>query len=215
MTARKYILAADIQTTAPLHITAIEGGAYNPTQQRITRFESKAPGMIGCALTRTLRIQSAAYAAESGAWVIPEVAVIPASTVAGKLRRAACDLIFESIVKRGLHVTADAYNTMTTGMARAELKAGSATADVVRTARLDPFLGLFGGTSFALAAGSVISEGWPLLEVTKPMLMTEPIGDGQAMKNIGEMTEAVAIIKRTTWLICAGSIWKVLLVLSV
>ena len=191
--SKKYIIAVDIDTTAPLHITAIESGKYDPDSRRINRYDST--NGIGCSLTRTAKIASAAFVHE-GNTVVPEVPVIPAATVGGKLRRAAADLLFESLIKRGLTLTPDAYNTMTSGMASTELKADEATPDSTRAARLDPFLGLFGGTSFALSAGSVISEGWPLLESTRSLLMTEPIGTVRSFNRLSDMTDAVAIIRK-------------------
>lgn len=181
MNARIYTIAADIQTTAPMHITAIEKGSYDPKSRTIYRYDG--PG-IGCGLTRTTSVQGAA------------IPVIPASTVAGKLRHAAADLIFSSLVQRGLVLSPNAYNTMTSGSANTDLNADAATPESARAARRDPFLSLFGGTSFAMSAGSVISEGWPLLEKTKGQLMSPPIMDVATYEKLSEMTEAVAIVRK-------------------
>lgn len=192
MPAKKFVIAVDVVTTAPLHITAIEKGSYDPETKRLYRYDAKA---IGCSLTRTQKIASAAFV-RGDDLITPEVPVIPASTVAGKLRRSAADLIFASIVARDMTISVDAYNTMTTGMPSTELKADSAGPETVRAARRDPFLSLFGGTSFALSAGSVISAGLPLLEMTAPMLMTEPLVPLQPFSDLRDMTEAVAIVRK-------------------
>lgn len=196
--ARKYIIAADINTTAPLHITAIEKGGYNVSTQRILRYEAKGlAGVIGCSLTRTQAIASAMRQTDDGtATFSPLVPVIPASTIAGKLRRAACDLIFESMVARNLRLSPDAYNTMTSGTASTDINTKDATPETMRAARLDPFLGLFGGTSYMVSAGSVIAEGWPLLGMTKDLLMTDPILDVLPFEKLSDMTDAVAIIRK-------------------
>lgn len=193
MTAKKYIIAADIELMAPMHITAIESGTYDPKTRRLYRYDGLG---IGCSLTRTVAIASAARVLDAGGVTVPVVPVIPASTVAGKLRRNAADLLFTSLVKRGLRISPDAYNTMTSGMATTELKVDQATPETMRAARRDPFLSLFGGTSFAMSAGSVIAEGWPLLEVTKNLLMTEPIAALLPFTDIKEMTDAVAIVRK-------------------
>lgn len=189
---RKYRIAADIFTTSPLHITAIEKGSYDPSTNRLTRYDGKG---VGCSLTRTMKIASAAVI-KGDAVYVPEVPVIPASTIGGKVRRAAADLIFDSLVKRDLVITVDAYNTMTSGMATTELKADQATPETIKAARLDPFLGLFGGTSFALSASTVISEGWPLIELTRPLLMSEPLSPVLPLSELRSMTTPMAIIRK-------------------
>ena len=191
-TTRKYRIAADITTTSPLHITAIEKGSYDPATQRLTRYDGKG---IGCSLTRTMKIASAAVI-KGDAVYVPEVPVIPSSSIGGKVRRAAANLIFDSLVKRDLVISVDAYNTMTSGMATTELKADQATPETIRAARQDPFLGLFGGTSFALSAATVISEGWPLLEMTRPMLMSEPLVPVLPLCELRTMTTPMAIIRK-------------------
>jgi CRISPR type IV-associated protein Csf2 len=190
---RKYRIALDITTTAPMHITAIEKGTYDPERKRLNRYDA-ATG-IGCSLTRTMKIASAAVLLDDNIRV-PEVPVIPASTIAGKVRRAAADLIFSSLTQRDLTVSVDAYNTMTSGMASTELKADKATPETVAVARRDPFLGLFGGTSFALSASCVIAEGWPLIDMTRPMLMSEPLSPVLPLTDLRDMTTPMAIIRK-------------------
>ncbi len=189
---RKYRIAADITITAPLHITAIEKGTYDPATQRLTRYDGKG---IGCSLTRTMKLANAAVI-KGDAVFVPEVPVIPASSIGGKVRRAAADLIFDSLVKRDLVISVDAYNTMTSGMATTELKADEATPETIRAARQDAFLGLFGGTSFALSAATVISEGWPLVETTRAMLMSEPLVPVLPLADLRNMTTPMAIIRK-------------------
>lgn len=195
---QKFIIAIDIKTTAPLHITAIEKGTYDPELQRLNRYGGKDAAGVGTSLTRTMAIAGAAQPKENGqpGMYTPEVPVIPASTLASKVRHAAANLVFESFIKRGLTITPAAYNTMASGMATTELNADAATPETMRVARRDPFLGLFGGTSFALSSGCVVSEGWPLLEITRDLLMSEPIADVGGFRRLDEMTDAVAIIRR-------------------
>lgn len=192
---KQYIIAVDIQTTAPLHISAIEKGRYDPARQNILRYDNAQVG-IGCALTRTLPMLDAATVAENQSVVVPLVPVIPASTVAGKLRRAAAELIFNSFIGRDLNLSADAYNTMTSGSASTGISAKDAKPETLRTARLDPFFGLFGGTSLMLKAHSVIGEGWPIVAQAKDKLMTEPLVSVSAVSRFQDMTDAVAVIKK-------------------
>lgn len=194
---KKYIIAADITTTAPMHITAIEKGSYDAKIRRLYRHDSPTGvSGIGCSLTRTMAIISAARTGEDGKHVIPRVPVIPASTFAGKLRRAVADRLFDSFIKRGICLSPNAYNTMTSGTATTDLKSDAATHETMRAARNDPFFSLFGGTSFALKAGSIIGEGWPLLEITKDLPMTEPIAPVSPLQNLWDLTDALAIVKK-------------------
>lgn len=191
--AKKYIIAVDITTTAPLHITAIEKGAYDPATQKLVRFDGNG---LGTALTRTQGLAHQAYTLESGNVVTPLVPVIPASTVAGKLRRNAGTLIAQSIVGRGLTISPDAYNVLMSGMANTELKADEKIPEVLRAARNEPFLSLFGGTSFALSAHSVVAEGWPLIAGTQSCLMSEPIADLQPFTSVYDMTDVQPIVRK-------------------
>lgn len=189
---KKYIIAIDIELVSPMHITAIEKGSYDPKTQRLHRYDGTG---IGCNLTHTKRLLNA-IRVKDGVSYIPLVPVIPTATIAGKLRRYAADFLFQSFVKRGLVITPDAYNTATSGMANTELKADSATHESNRAARRDPFLSLFGGTSFAMGAGSVIGEGWPLLEVAKNLPMSEPIAPVLGIDDLRDMTDALAIVRK-------------------
>ena len=190
---KKYILAMDIKTMSPLHITAIEKGSYNVDTRKILRYDG--PG-IGCSLTRTVSIASATRTGTNGQLYTPLVPTIPASTIAGKLRRAAANILFESLIARDLVLSADAYNVMTSGMATTSLAADNATPETSRVARQDPFLGLFGGTTFMLSSNCIIGEGWPLLRITKDFLMSEPIEAVQDFENLDEMTGAIPIIRK-------------------
>lgn len=198
---RKYRIAVDITTTSAMHITAIEKGTYDPERKRLSRYDAQTG--IGCSLTRTMKIASAAVVRDDKI-TVPEVPVVPASTIAGKVRRAAADLLFTSLTQRDLVITVDAYNTLTSGMATTELKADEATPETVVTARRDPFLGLFGGTSFALSASCVIAEGWPLIEMTRPMLMTEPLAPVLPLSDLRDMTTPMAIIRKNDAAALAG-----------
>lgn len=195
MTTKKYLIAVDVTTTAPLHITAIEKGSYDPKKpapQRLARFDG--PG-IGTSLTRTQALAMQARVSENGVYV-PLVPVIPASTVGGKLRRAAGGLMAKSLVARGLKISPDAYNVLMSGMASTELKADEKIPEVLTAARRDPFLSVFGGTSFALSAHSVISEGWPNLSITESMLMGGSISEPQPFEKLGDMTDVFAIVRK-------------------
>lgn len=191
---QKYIIAVDIQTTAPLHITALEKGGYDVEGRRIMRYD--APNTIGASLTRTMSIADAAFIKEDGKAFVPLVPVIPASTVGGKLRRAAADLLYASMVARDLTVSPDCYNVLNSGMATTKIEADQADSETEVTQRQDPFLAIFGGTSFMLPAYSVIAEGWPLVEHTRNKLMTEPMAPVSVLTDYRDMTDAVAIIRK-------------------
>ena len=198
--SHKYIIALDITTTSPMHITAIEGGSYDVKSQRVSRY--KTASGIGCSLTRTMGLAHCATErktdedGESKGIYTPLVPVIPSSTISGKLRRAASDLLCNSLISRSLKISTSAYNVLSTGMATTALDTNKKNAQVLVMARKDAFLSLFGGTSFGLSAHSVIDTGLPLVAMTEGQLMTPPIIDKQPLTSLREMTETIAIIKK-------------------
>lgn len=194
--ATKHIIALDITTLSPMHITAIEKGSYDLETQRVSRFKSSNSG-IGCSLTRTLSMAHHAREKDSGLGLFtPLIPVIPSSTIGGKLRRAAADLIGNSLIDRSMKISPAAYNVMNSGMATTELKGEDKNAEVMIMARKDAFISLFGGTSFSLDSHTVIGEGLPLIKMTEGLLMSPPIADIRDFSGINEMTDVIAIIKK-------------------
>lgn len=197
----RFILAADIQLTAPMHITAIEKGRYMAEEGRRLRYDSRDQG-IQLSLTRTMRLANYVEEETNGEDVNRrfgrDVPVIPSSTLGGKLRNAAAQLIFDSLIQRDLSISTSAFNTLCSGTATTSLDADKTTPEVMRAARTEPFLANFGGTSFALSARSVISQGYPLIEGTREMLMYPPL-DEQGVFNLErfyDMTSVMAIIRK-------------------
>lgn len=199
----RFILAADITLNSPMHITAIEKGRYvyeGVTHPKLMRFDA-GPGVgIQCTLTHTMRLgnQSYEYKTEDGPRIKfgVDIPVIPASTIGGKLRRAACDLLFESLIQRDLFISTDAYNTYSSGSATTSLNADASTPEVIAMARKDAFLSNFGGTSFALASRSVIATGVPLIQMTSDMLMSPPLLDPLGIDRLDDLTSTVAIVRK-------------------
>jgi CRISPR type IV-associated protein Csf2 len=192
--AQKYIIAIDISTLSPMHITAIEKGTYDVDNQRVNRY--KAATGIGCSLTRTMAMAHHAQVSNTGSVYAPLVPVIPSSTVSGNLRRAATDLICDSLINRSLTLSPAAYNVLSSGMATTELKGSEKTAAVVTMARKDAFFSLFGGTSFALDSHCVIGEGLPIIDMTEGLMMSPAIADKRPFSSLSEMTDVFAIIKK-------------------
>ncbi len=196
----RFILAADIQLTAPMHITAIEKGRYVADEGRRLRYDSREQG-VQLSLTRTMRLANHVEEETNGDETTRrfgrEIPVIPSSTVGGKLRNAAAQLIFDSLIQRDLSISTNAYNTLCTGTATTSLDGDKTTPEVVQAARLEPFLSNFGGTSFALSSRSVISTGLPLIEATREMLMYPPLDeeDVLSMERFYDMTSVVAIVR--------------------
>lgn len=199
----RFILAADITLTSPMHISAIEKGRYvyeNVSYPKLLRFDSGPGAGNQCTLTRTMRLGNHSYEIKtddgSRTKFGVDVPIIPASTLGGMMRNAASELIFESLVARDLSISTDAYNTMCSGSATTSLSAGDATPEVIALARRDAFLANFGGTSFALSSRSVVSNGMPILQMTSDMLMTPPMVDPLGIDRLDEMTSAVAIVRK-------------------
>lgn len=216
---KKYVIACDIRLTAPLHISSIDKGAYNASRQVLQRRPTTLPGFVATSLTRTAemlefaklrKVRSAGQNAvgsdageteptEQAEWnrfEVPIVPIIPSSTLGGKLRRMAAEMLMDSLAEREVHLSVDAYNTLTSGSASTEIV--SASMEGMRAARFDPFLGNFGGTALMVSAGTVISEGWPILAMTQSRHMTPPIAFDAplAFDNINDMTSVVQIVRK-------------------
>jgi CRISPR type IV-associated protein Csf2 len=93
---------------------------------------------------------------------------------------------------------------MTTGTPSTDISTSTSIPEVVRAARNDPFLNLFGGTPFMISSASVIAEGWPLLEATRGLMMTEPILTPMTLTKLEDMSEAVAIVRKNDVLDMTG-----------
>lgn len=201
-----FILAADLCMTSPMHITAIEKGRYDPTTARLLRFDNSSGG-LQVKLTRTRRMNDASFArtinpeGPDGGQVRygMDVPIIPASTLTGRLRNSAAELIFRAFVERGLKVSPAAYNTLCTGSASAALSVSASGPEVVLAARRDAFLANFGGTAFAVPARTIISDGLPLIKRTLSMLMSPALIDADAipdMTHIRQMASVSAVLRR-------------------
>lgn len=216
MAQKKFIIAADIELTSPMHITAINKGAYmmpDGEAPYILRYEPSGKSSPQCSLTRTMQIFAGSGDTDATKKA-PRVPVIPASTFAGKLRRAAAELMFDSMISRNKQVSPDTYNMLTTGTASTSIATAASIPEVVRAARNDPFLHLFGGTTFMISSASVISEGWPLLDVTRGLMMTEPILPTASISKLEDMTDAVAIIRKNDVLDMRGEQLQSVITLS-
>jgi CRISPR type IV-associated protein Csf2 len=181
--AQRFQVAIDIRTTAPMHIGAIEKGKYDSSTGRLYRNDGVQVG-VGATLTRTQYVGDA---------LLP---VIPASTIAGKLRRAAAGLIYDSFLQRNLQVSPRLFNTLNTGTATTGLDGDSKTPELLRAARKDPFISLFGGTIFALESSIVVSTGWPLVQATVSTLMSDAIIELSSARGLGDLTEVMAIVRK-------------------
>lgn len=178
--ARRFIIAVDIETTAPMHIGAIEKGRYEAG--KLLRYADKNIG-VECSLTRTQSLASG-----------ERLPVIPSSTISGKLRRAAADLLYKSWIARDIKVSPKVCNMLSTGSGTTEVKAPSI--DSRRAARQDAFMRLFGGSSFMEHAHSIISIGWPILHQTENLLMSERISTEITSASHNDLTEVMAIVRK-------------------
>lgn len=199
----RFILSADITLSSPMHISAIEKGRYvyeGVNFTKLLRFDSGPGAGIQCTLTRTARLGNKSFEVKTDDGTRMkfgvDVPVIPASTLGGMMRSAAADLICKSLVARDLTLSTDAYNTLYSGSATTTLSSDQSLPEVVAMARKDAFLSNFGGTSFALASRSVVSNGMPLIQMTTDMLMTPPLVNPLSMERMDDMTAVVAIIRK-------------------
>jgi len=185
----------EIQTQSPLHISAIESGRYIPEQNKIVRGMT-SQSSIPCALTRTLNVRRASPIETEDGRVIEftRVPVIPANTLGGKLRTAACELVEESLVLRGLKLTPRTFNTLRKGTATTELRRSEQTILMAKYGASHPIIGIFGGTSYGIDANLVVNEGWPVLEDTLSLLTVAPMAAEPVRE--GPYVDAIPIIRK-------------------
>ena len=171
-------ILVDIQTVAPMTISAMHKGTFFPDRNKIAR--TKVSGGSECSLTVTMPIpgvygnkEKTAGAAEvavdedarGGVQYLP---IIPASTITGGMRRVACGLIEQSVLDRRLKISVAAFNMLSSGSATATLVPATKVT-TFDAADKHPFIGLFGGTSFSVASTMVVADGVPVCEETRGM----------------------------------------------
>lgn len=186
----------EIQTQSPLHITALESGRYVPETGRIVRSEVTGQASIPCALTRTLSVRKAVAAetSEGRAIDFTRVPVIPANTLGGKLRTAACELVETALILKGKKLSPRAFNTLRKGTATTELKRSEQTVLLARYGANHPLIGIFGGTSYGIDANLVVHEGLPVTEDTLPLLPVSPLA-AEPVRDFA-LTDALPIVRK-------------------
>jgi len=195
---KTFTIGLDIVTEAPMHISALESGRYVPNDRKLVRYDSKYPGSLPCTLTRHMEVY-APHVRTGADGVEFETAgeylpTIPANTLGGKLRRNAAQLIAESLLARGARLSADAWNTLCAGTARAEMRRSAATTSMVLDAKKDPYLAVFGGTGYAFTADLTVHEGWPVTETTLKLLRSPP--QSAMPQSDGKLTMVLPLLKK-------------------
>ncbi len=190
----------EIQTQSPLHISALEKGRYVPETGRIVRSEVTSQASIPCTLTRTLSVRKAAATETSDGRTIDfaRVPVIPANTLGGKLRTAACELVETALVLNGKKLTPRAFNTLRKGTATTELRRSEQTVYLARYGANHPLIGIFGGTTYGIDANLVVHEGLPVTEDTLPLLSAAPLA-AEAVNDF-ILTDALPVIRKDAML---------------
>lgn len=186
----------EIQTQSPLHITALESGRYVPETGRIVRSEVSGQASIPCSLTRTLSVRKAAATETTDGRTIDfaRVPVIPANTLGGKLRTAACELVETAIILNGKKLSPRAFNTLRKGSASTEMKRTEQTVHLAKYGANHPLIGIFGGTSYGIDANLVVHEGLPVTEDTLPLLPAIPLA-AEPVKDFA-LTDALPIVRK-------------------
>ena len=208
---RKFILAVDIESTSPMHISDVTKGTYDPSANRVHRYAS-GPG-IGCSLTRTLELAPHASSAldgdgdgdgdglEAGARANGRpksltVPILTATKLRSALRRACADMIFESWIGREQQVDVNVVNAMTSGAHTTSPNADVRTPQVDRYCENDPFWGLWGGGSMFLEGCAQVSNGLPLIEQTLHMLQSPALAEpAYGVRGLSDMTQALPILR--------------------
>jgi CRISPR type IV-associated protein Csf2 len=179
--AKKIRIVAELKLISPMQVTALEPGRYSTDTQQIRMGDKKENG-LPCTLTRKLPVQRfgptelAGVDGEEGKKLSAtvRVPVIPASTLCGKLRNAASRLIEESIIARKQTIKPATFSTMRSGAATATMRRAEQGVRLALAGAADPFLGIFGGTSFAISANLITHEAYAYTVDSAPMLRWQP-----------------------------------------
>lgn len=198
--SQRYSVAIDVLLQSPLHISALAEARYLPGEVGVRRIRITTE-RIGVPLTLTREAEVVlphpVMVGEGSASFVKytsKVPVIPSNGIKGRLRRCAAELLIESVVARGMTVTPRAYNTLSSGAPDASLDRASSSMDQVLAGRAHPFFGVFGGTSYALEAGLVTHEGYPVCDSTAHLTQTPALSDAPVLREM-DMTSIVTIAR--------------------
>lgn len=152
-----------VRTRAPLHISAPEKNLrYDAEKGRFLRAEK---GGFPCTPTRTLEILAPGAADESNPIGAIRIPVLPANGLRGRLRRLAAAEIEDHLVhQRGEKLPFVTYQAMHSGAITGNPEGTPPSLDEVRTFRLHPFVGLFGGGPRMVPSNLRVATGYPLVD---------------------------------------------------
>jgi CRISPR type IV-associated protein Csf2 len=159
-------ISGTLTTLAQLHITApSDGSRWNPEAAPAYR-KAKSRRGFPLTVTRTTTFNLGVDAASEGhSAFVAEIPVIPASTLRGRLRRLAADVVIDAIGP----VSARLYHILRMGAATGDTIGKQVTNDIILGQRENPILGLFGGG---------------------PNLIAGRLGGADALPYIGALREA-------------------------
>lgn len=177
MTETKHIHGL-LSLTAPLHVAA--PGDYHVTLDEERGVSAPKVGRApqdksnyGCTALQTMRVavsederqaraENPAAARKSN---VEELPFISANSIRGRLRRAACDVVFEALTARGEKLSLGAYHGMMCGAVTGR-PSKRLTFDYIQAARKHPFLGVFGGGPGLVPSSARIHIAWPIVAAT-------------------------------------------------
>jgi CRISPR type IV-associated protein Csf2 len=156
-----------IKTLGPLHISATDDNLrYDPQYTRVTIGSNR----IGFPCTATRYEEWRLSALEQQTANVPtikpgilRVPVIPATTMRGRLRRYAADIVLEELSQRDDRVGFKTYQVLRSGAATGRPASGSPSLPAARAQQADLHLGLFGGGPYMLAGRLSVSTAYPML----------------------------------------------------
>ena len=196
---KHYKLAIDIVTLSNMSISAAEEGMYDPDTQWITRYKLNNGG-VSCTLAATEttmdpRSQKPKDKGSEGGDTDKRTAtltypVIPPSTQTGLIRRHAAFMMGEAATVRGEYVKPETFSALMCGTNKSS-ESSWLSVEGRREARLDPFFGVFGGTSNMLHSGIVVHPGLPLIKATETMLDTKVL-DTDLVRDTDRLDEMMA-----------------------
>ncbi|MBL8511960.1 MAG: type IV CRISPR-associated protein Csf2 [Betaproteobacteria bacterium] len=175
---KKVRIALEVTAVSPIHITALESGRYLPDSRRVV---ASADSGFPCTLTRkvpVVRVDPMMQTKDGEDKKLSptvDVPVIPSSTLCGKLRNAAAELIERSFVDRKERISPETFATMRSGSATTSMRRDELGVAMSREGANDPFFGVFGGTSFGLKSHLVVHEGFSVTHDTAPILPWNPL----------------------------------------
>lgn len=168
----KFVIEGILRTTSPMHITA-------PGERKCKLPNDNKPNAPLFPMQAVQRMRLPAVLDEVAAeneeeqttrYRVPEVPIIPANSIRGRLRRFCAFEVFDVLKANKEKLTLDTYNTLLCGAATGSLDSNPPTLSEISEANDHPFIGLWGGGPRMLHSKLRVDTAYPICEDTRQIV---------------------------------------------